>query len=416
MNYLDVYFSRINHLGETTAERIRNGGIRSFEKWLAESPHTLRNLSVERGIYFDGIILTSKDKEYEKIMFLEVALDVPIKVGDIMNWTLDDGSIEKWILIQEEKKVNGTFKSFWIIRCNYFMKWIDSEGHLQSSWAYFVSSLDSKIKGNFRTWNNLITPQPNKYAELLMPRYPIDRATNFIVEDESWTVVEYDYSSVPGVIYLSLTETKVNMIYDDIENDIADLDKMAVYDLSIPDEIQTFKVNEVINLTFTLMKNGIPSNEEVEFISMNKKIAKLMHIDIINPETGEKEDKEALVAVGEGTVEIIIQLKKYPKIHKNITIVIDSAEKEFSAYIEGPNSIRLANKATYYLKGTSEITEEVEFFINDTKYAKIVELVEHGCKVEANSKNLLTDQSPIILTALYQDKVYKKEISIIPLW
>ena len=32
MNYLDVYFSRINHMGETTAERIRNSGIRSFEK------------------------------------------------------------------------------------------------------------------------------------------------------------------------------------------------------------------------------------------------------------------------------------------------------------------------------------------------------------------------------------------------
>ena len=64
MNYLDVYHSRVNHLGETTADRIRNGGTRSFEKWLAESPHTIKNLSVERGIYFDGIILTSKDKEY----------------------------------------------------------------------------------------------------------------------------------------------------------------------------------------------------------------------------------------------------------------------------------------------------------------------------------------------------------------
>ena len=98
MNYLDVYFSRINHLGETTAERIRNGGKRSFEKWLAESPHTIRNLSVERGVYFDGIILTSKDKEYEKIMFLRVANDIPIKVGDIMSWEIEDGSIEKWIL------------------------------------------------------------------------------------------------------------------------------------------------------------------------------------------------------------------------------------------------------------------------------------------------------------------------------
>ena len=98
MNYLDAYFSRINHLGETTAERIRNGGIRSFEKWLDESPHTIRHLSVERGIYFDGIILTNKDKEERKIMFLNVANDIPIVIGDIMNWVNDSGVEEKWLL------------------------------------------------------------------------------------------------------------------------------------------------------------------------------------------------------------------------------------------------------------------------------------------------------------------------------
>ena len=131
MNYLDTYFSRVNHLGTSTAERIRNGGIRSFEKWMAESPHTVKHLSVERGLYFSGIILTNKDKEYEKIMFLNVANDVPLQIGDIMNWTLDNGQIEKWILIQEEKKVNGTYQTFWIVRCNYLIKWINSQGHLQ---------------------------------------------------------------------------------------------------------------------------------------------------------------------------------------------------------------------------------------------------------------------------------------------
>ena len=399
MNYLDVYFSRINHLGETTAERIRNGGIRSFEKWMAESPHTIRNLSVERGIYFDGIILTSKDKEYEKIMFLEVALDIPIKVGDIMNWTLDDGSIEKWILIQEEKKVNGTFRSFWIVRCNYYMKWIDEKGHLQASWAYFVSSLDSKIKGNFRTWNNLITPQPNKYAELLMPRYPIDRATNFIVEDESWTVVEYDHSSVPGVIYLSLTETKVNLIYDDTTNDIADLDKLAVYELSVPDVVQTFLVNEPINLTFTLMKNGVPSNEEVEFISSDKKIAKIID--------------DQLTAVAEGTVDIIVQLKQYPTIQKIISIKVDSAKNEFSAYIEGSDTLRLDRVGSYTLKGTEDISGEVIFSIDDTTLVKIVKVENNQCELRANSKNKL---GKVVLSANYNDVVYTKEISIIPLW
>lgn len=399
MNYLDVYFSRINHLGETTAERIRNGGIRSFEKWLAESPHTIRNLSVERGIYFDGIILTSKDKEYEKIMFLEVANDIPLKVGDIMNWTLDNGTIEKWLLIQEEKKVNGTFRSFWIVRCNYFMKWIDGEGHLNQSWGYFVSSLDSKIKGNFRTWNDLITPQPNKYAELLMPRYPINRATNFIVEDESWTVVEYDHTSVPGVIYLSLTEGKINKIYDDTINDIADLDKLAKYEISIPTEIQNFKIGSEININFTLMKNGSLSNEEVEFVSTNNNIAKVL--------------QGKLMAIAEGQVEIIIQLKKHPEIKHSIIINIISANTSFSAYIEGNDVIRLDRTNEYVLKATEELVDPIIFSLNNSEYANIINIEANKCIVRANAKNKL---GKFILQAEYNNNIYTKEISVIPLW
>ena len=363
MNYLDVYFSRINHLGETTAERIRNGGIRSFEKWLAER---------------------------QKLQFN--------KTNDNKN-----SPVETIGTLQEEKKVNGTFKSFWIVRCNYFMKWIDSNGHLQTSWAYFVSSLDSKIKGNFRTWNNLITPQPNKYAEILMPYYLIDRATNFIVEDESWTVVEYDRSSVPGIIYLSLTETKVNAIYDDTLNDIADLDKLAVYELSVPEVTQIFSIGEPINLVFTLMKNGIPSTEEVEFISTDKKIAKIVEID------GEKK----LIGVSEGTVDIIIQLKNYPSIQKIINITIGTESQEFSAYIEGNDSLRLDRINTYILKGTEDISGEVIFSIDDITLAKIIAKENNQCEVRANNKNKL---GKIILSAQYNDKTYTKEISIIPLW
>ena len=99
MNYLDVYFSRVNHFGDTTAERIKNSGIVAFEKWMAQSPFTVVNLSVERGFYFSGIIETSKDKAEEKIMFLYVALDIPVKVGDILTWKQDNGTIEKWILL-----------------------------------------------------------------------------------------------------------------------------------------------------------------------------------------------------------------------------------------------------------------------------------------------------------------------------
>jgi len=33
-------------------------------------------------------------------MYLYVANDIPIVVGDILNWRQDDGKLEKWILLQ----------------------------------------------------------------------------------------------------------------------------------------------------------------------------------------------------------------------------------------------------------------------------------------------------------------------------
>ena len=399
MNYLDVYFSRINHLGETTAERIRNGGIRSFNKWLAQSPHTVRELSVERGIYFDGIILTSKDKEYQKIMFLNVSNDIPLLIGDIMNWRLENGEIEKWLIIQEEKKVNGTYRTFWIVRCNYLMKWVDGQGHLQQSWGYFVSSLSDKIKGNFRTWHSLITPQPNKYAELLMPKHEVNRSTNFIVEEESWIVVEYDHTSVPGVMYISLTENKINLIYDDVDNNIADTDKIAKYELLIADKVQTFNIGDKIEPSFTLTKNGIPFSSELIYTPLNKKIARY-----INNE---------LMAVGEGTTEIIVQLKDNPLISKTFTINVNETDEiDFIAYIEGPDKIKLDRDAVYYLRGNKSIDEPVEFTVDST-LVKIEKSENDNCLIHANNKNKL---GTFVLTASYKDQEYKKEITIIPLW
>lgn len=399
MNYLDVYWRRINHLGETTAERIKNGGIRSFQKWLNESPHTIKDLSVERGLYFSGIILTNKDKEHEKIMFLNVANNIPLLIGDIMNWPLENGEIEKWILIQEEKKVNGSYRTFWIVRCNYIMKWIDNQGHVQESWSYFVSSLDSKIKGNFRTWNNLITPQPNKYAEVLMPRKQIERSTNFIVEEESWSVIEYDYTSVPGIIYLSLTENKINLIYDDIKNNIADTDKLADYTLLLPEGNQTFNINQPIIPVFTLQKNGITYNGNYGFKTTDKSKARI--IDGV------------LTAVGEGTVDIIVYLIDYPEIMKTITVEITNENIEFSAYIDGNDAIRLDREESYKLVSNQDILDKVTFTLVTTDLAKIKIDNDNQCTIRANASNKL---GTITLIAQYNNQEYSKTISIIPLW
>ena len=45
-----------------------------------------------------------------------------------------------------------------MVRCNHYIKWIDEQGKLNESWVYLLGSKDSKIKDNFRTWHNVITP------------------------------------------------------------------------------------------------------------------------------------------------------------------------------------------------------------------------------------------------------------------
>lgn len=240
-----------------------------------------------------------------------------------------------------------------------------------------------------------------------MPRYPIDRATNFIIEDESWTVIEYDHTSVPGTIYLSLTENKINLIYDDLNNDIADTDKLAQYNLSVPAEPQQFVVGNIIEPTFTLTKNGIPYEAEVILLPTDKTLV--------------REVNGALVAQKEGQTQIIVQLKEYPSIYQTMTIDLVNTITNFSAYIEGPDKIRLDREATYTLIGTESLIGSVTFSLTIdsqiTTLAKIISINGNTCIVRANDKNKLTKpESPIVLTATYDGVDYTKEIAIIPLW
>ena len=313
MNYLDVYWSRLNHLGETSGERIQNRMEREFLNWLDESVFTVRNLSVERGLYFDGIIQENKDKEHKKIMFLHVANNIPLLIGDIMLWKLKDGTTERWIIFSEEKKTNPPYKTFLIVRCNYLIRWVTQDGHIDQAWCHATSSLDSMIKGNYRNWHNVVAAQPNKYLEVLMPRHEIYRSTNIIVDDEAWSVLEYDHTSVPGTVY---------MLTDDLDIDLSEMDRLAQYSLSLPNIPQIFTLGAHIEPVFTLMKNGVLCNEEVVLDTTNKKVARFID--------------NVLIAVGNGTTELIAYLKEHPEIKQSITITVgEQPSTDFSGYIEG---------------------------------------------------------------------------------
>ena len=137
---------------------------------------------------------------------------------------------------------------------------------------------------------------------------------------------------------------------------------------------------------------------EVELISQNKQIAK--------PVNG------VLTAVGEGEVDIAVQLKDIPSISNIIHIQVGGTS-EFSAYLEGAGSVRLDRDSTYELIGTSDINGDVIFDIDNEELAKIVSIEGNKCIIHANNKNILDS---FVLSATYNNIVYSKIITIIPLW
>ena len=59
---------------------------------------------------------------------------------------------------------------------------------------------------------------------------------------------------------------------DDMNNNIADIDKMALYKIIAPEETQNFQVGDEVNPIFTITKNGAPVDVELEIIPQDKKI------------------------------------------------------------------------------------------------------------------------------------------------
>ena len=404
MNYLDVYFSRVNHFGETQAERIKNSGIVAFEKWKAQSPFTVEDLSVERGLYFSGIIQTSKDKEEQKIMYLYVANDIPIVVGDILTWRQDNGAIEKWLLLQKIHKVHEQYQTFQMVKCNFELKWIDEEGYLHKSWAYAVSSVDSKVKGNFRMWHSLISPQPNKFAEIIMPRPIVKKGTadydqlmrgiNFIIENEGWVVIECDWTSVEGIVYMSLTESKVNYQYDDRNIDVADTDRYK-----FPELPTRYKVGDTI----------IP---QFEADTLNQ-----WEIELIKPDDCNFIDDD-FKAIGPGQCIVTMRLKNRPAVSHNVEIMVSAIEQETIVWIEGPDTIRLDRQAEYSLQTNTAFDDlsaiKIKIQSSPSDKDSIRKEANNKFVVHANGKN---KTGKLILVAYQGDtECATKTVDIIPLW
>ena len=416
MNYLDVYKARVGHLGNTPQERAYSSGILEFRRYLKYNSHTqygLKSISntelieeAEEFESFDGVILTDKEDEnrVSQILLVKSLEDggPALKHGDLIKW-----NNEVWLIYQSTTSSYQPHQKFYMVRCQYFIKWIDKNGDLHGSWIYLVGSKDSKIKDNFRTWHNVITPQPNKYINIIMPHQVMAINTEIMVLDEVWYLVDYDQNSVPNVVFMSFTETNLNEQRDSVEDKIANIDKLATWEIQMLKN-QVVTANSVVDLNYTIFKNGIAQNVEPE-ITVSDNLVLLNNQQVQVGETGS------------GTVTIT-----YNGVSQKQTITVGKTPAAKRIF-KGNDKIRVASKKNTYVLENAD-PDKVDFELQDWTNAngiveiKVEDLVDFKSIVHngntyvfnANEKN---KSGKFVLNVKYDgEQAFSKVIQVVSLW
>lgn len=391
MNYIDVYKSRISHLGTTYQEHAYKSGILEFRRYLKYNQHTEHNLTINNSNeQFSGVILTDKEDEnrVSQILLVKVVEDggPEIKQGDLIWWGEDK---QPWLLYRSTTSSYQPHQKFYMVRCNYEVNWLDKDGMLNSSWVYLLGSKDSKIEDNFRTWHSVITPQPNKYINIMMPHQLMDLGTEIMVLDEVWTLVDYDQNSVPGIIYMSFTETNFNEQRDSLEDKLANADQLANWTIDMLDS-RIVEANSIFDLNYAILKNGVAQSVQPEIIIEGS----LTLLENNQIQAG---------ATGAGSITI-----KYRGVEKTQRVAVGGTPTANVVFI-GDDKIRVASTNVYTLENAKNVT----FTINDPKSLVSLESNDNSCKIIANDKNKL---GVFTLIADYDGGSLSKTINVVSLW
>lgn len=392
MNYIDVYKRRISHLGKTPQQRAYQSGILEFRRFLKYSQETEHCLKKEGDIsYFSGVIQTDKEDEnrVSQILLVKVVEDggPTLKQGDLIWWGKDK---QPWLIYQTTTSSYQPHQKFYMVRCNYEIKWVDGNGLLKKSWVYLLGTKDSKIQDNFRNWHSVVTPQPNKYIELMMPHQQMALGTEIIVLDEAWSLVDYDQNSVPGIIYLSFTETNLNEQRDDVEDKIANKDQIATWEIDMTAS-RIVAANSIFELSYAILKNGV-AQEVAATVELDGNLTLLENNQI------------QVGSSGGGTITV-----SYLGVSKTQAVVVGGTPAVKLNFI-GDSKIRVASTNSYILENA---TSNVEFELDDPNELVSIKVEGNKCEVIANSKNKL---GTFTLAATCEGQQFVKTITVVSLW
>ena len=401
-DYYKVFQERCKNHGKSFKSLVQSQAALDFQRFLVSSPNTIDvTVNDEEEKIRVATILNKEKNDTDVRRFFLANKEDGLKIGDFIYW---DDTV--WILLKKEKDTIDAYDKFEGLECRHNIKWIDKFGILQSTPCYLVAQTDEKVKANFRTWNNMITPQPNKYLEIITSRKNIELSQRFLIDETAWSVVETDYTSVKGIIYLSLTEDKKDLYEDDINNDIADIVDLNKFQLKLEETEITLGIDETYQLSGKTYLNGnlYSSNIIVEILEGEENIS----ID----------ENLKITGVKEGSTKLRISMEENNEISQELNVTIQESAPANVVYdLKGDASIKWGRTKVYqFVRVVNGIFEPVkaDFSIEDKdRLIKNYEINETSITITANEDNRVGE---FYINCTFGEETVRKEIKVTSLW
>lgn len=401
-DYYKVFQERCKNHGKSFKSLVQSQAALDFQRFLVSSPNAIDvTVNDEEEKIRVATILNKEKNDTDVRRFFLANKEDGLKIGDFIYW---DDTV--WILLKKEKDTIDAYDKFEGLECRHNIKWIDKFGVLQSTPCYLVAQTDEKVKANFRTWNNMITPQPNKYLEIITSRKNIELSQRFLIDETAWLVVETDYISVKGIIYLSLTEDKKDLYEDDINNDIADIVDLNKFQLKLEETEITLGINETYQLSGKTYLNGNLYSSDII-------------VEILEGEENISIDENLkITGIKEGNTKLRISMEENNEISQELNVTIQESAPANVVYdLKGDASIKWGRTKVYqFVRVVNGIFEPVkaEFSIEDKdKLIKNYEINETSITITANEDNRVGE---FYINCTFGEETVRKEIKVTSLW
>ena len=402
-DYYLVFQERCRNHGKTFKETVQKQARHDFKYFLQSSPNAIEvKLNSEDSNPIRVATIVSKENETLAKRYFLCDIKDEVKIGDFLYW---NDSI--WLMLKKERDTIEAYDKFEGIECRHHIQWIDNYGILREIPCYLVAQTDEKIKANFRTWNNMVTPQPNKFLEIVTSRNNIQLGQKFLIDETAWFVVESDYISVKNIIYLSLTEDKKDLYTDDLENNIANIVDLNKFELRIKDDNIDLGINEEYKITGEIYLNG------------NKYSDKILVEIIEGEDLISINENFKLTALSEGNVKLRICMEENNEIFQEMTInIVETAQDIITYQLLGDESIKWGRtkilQAVKNVNGIAEPTKAI-FEIKDEKdLLSSYNINNSSVDITANSENR-TGKITVLCT-FEDNSIVEKNIAVVSLW